>query len=85
MKCKNIGQRPLETGSTILMSLVVMTVGTVGFASWVSLLSARASQINQKEHVLSHRIAELNSRSVARESLYTGAVSYTHLTLPTKA
>lgn len=75
MKCKNIGQRPLETGSTILMSLVVMTVGTVGFASWVSLLSARASQINQKEHVLSHRIAELNSRSVARESLYTGALT----------
>jgi len=75
MKYKNIEKRPLETGSTILMSLIVMTVGTVGFASWVSLLSARASQINQNEHVLSHRIAELNSRSVARESLYSGALT----------
>jgi len=75
MKSRNTGQMPLETGSTILMSLVVMTLGTVGFASWVSLLSARASQINQKEHVISHRIAELNSRSLARESLYSGALT----------
>ena len=75
MKSRNTGQMPLESGSTILMSLVVMTLGTVGFASWVSLLSARASQINQKEHVLSHRIAELNSRSLARESLYSGALT----------
>ena len=69
-----IGLRPLEAGSTILMSLVVMTVGTVGLASWISLLSARSSHINNKENVLSHRIAELNSRSVARESLYVFTV-----------
>ena len=71
MNSNNIRVRPLEAGSTILMSLVVMTVGTVGLASWISLLSARASQINNKENVLSHRIAELNSRSVVRESLYS--------------
>ncbi len=70
-----IGLRPLEAGSTILMSLVVMTVGTVGLASWISLLSARSSHINNKENVLSHRIAELNSRSVARESLYSRALT----------
>ena len=47
-----------------------MTVGTVGLASWISLLSARSAHINNKEYVLSHQIAELNSRSVAKESLY---------------
>jgi hypothetical protein len=75
MNSNNIGLRPLEAGSTILMSLVVMTVGTVGLASWISLLSARSSHINNKENVLSHRIAELNSRSVARESLYSRALT----------
>ena len=75
MNLNNIGPRPLETGSTILMSLVVMTVGTVGLASWISLLSARSSHINNKEYVLSHQIAELNSRSVAKESLYGRALT----------
>ena len=75
MNSNNIGSRPLEAGSTILMSLVVMTVGTVGLASWISLLSARSSHINNKENVLSHQIAELNSRSIARESLYSRALT----------
>ena len=67
--------RSASSGSTILMGLVVMTLGTFGVAAWISLLNSRAMYIQSMEVSSNHRIARVNARAVADEFIYRYALT----------
>lgn len=68
--------KPLyESGSTILMGLVVMAFGTAGIAAWVSLLSARSGQIRGYEFQASNQIAGMNAEAIMKQSVYKNYIN----------
>lgn len=56
-------------GSVLVVSLVVVALGTIGAAAFLSLISTKSLEAESREADLSRRVREANSRALARQAL----------------
>ena len=62
-----------QSGSAMLVALMIMGVVTMGVAAWVSIVNGRTSYTESLEDSMRRRVALENSRSITEEYLYNVA------------
>jgi len=58
-----------ESGSVLVVCMVLAALGTIGVAAWFSLLDARSHQVEAGFKALERRVALRNSRALARRAI----------------
>lgn len=64
-----------ESGSVIIVSLMICALGALGITAWVSVLDARNGQVNSIEAAIARRISAENGRAAAKEYFYRNVVT----------
>ena len=68
-------RRRRESGSVLIVALLICAMGAIGITAWVSVLDARNGQVNQVETAMARRIIAENGRAAAREYCYRNVVT----------
>jgi hypothetical protein len=63
------GRRAIA-GSTAIVALIIVSVGTIGLMSLMGIINARTQQVEASETSFLRRIRELNGRQLAKEYIY---------------
>ena len=64
-----------ESGSVIIVALMICAMGALGITAWVSVLDARNGQVNSIEAAIARRISAENGRAAAKEYFYRNVVT----------
>lgn len=59
--------RSHSTGGVMVIAMVAIAFVTVGFATWISILSQRGRSIEVEQHTVQRRIAAYNARATIKE------------------
>lgn len=68
-------RRSSQSGSAILLSLIILVMVAFGLAAWVSLLTSRTYFVETMENSIKRRIAHNNSVALAKEYMYRNALT----------
>ncbi len=72
---RRIRKNTKESGSVIIVALMICALGALGLTAWVSVLDARNGQVNTIEAAMVRRISAENGRAAAKEYLYRNVVT----------
>lgn len=73
MKTLTMPQQRLrgESGSVLVVCMVLAAIGTIGVAAWFSLVDARSHQVEASMLALERRVATENGRALAHRAFYS--------------
>lgn len=63
-------KRNFMDGSTAVVALIILGMGSVGLSSLIAIIHARGNQVEAMETAFLRRVRELNSRQLAKEFAY---------------